>query len=61
MRRCLALLAFLVIAPAGAQSLQESVTGVWVHDVPGPPQGDFWHPVTEHLLGAFTGLKACQG
>jgi len=48
-------LAFLLIAgPAGAQSLQESVTTVWVHDVPNPPQGDFWHPVAEHLLSSFT-------
>jgi hypothetical protein len=54
MKRRLALMALLFIAPAGAQSLQESVTEVWVHDVPGPPRGDFWHPVTEHLLSAFS-------
>jgi hypothetical protein len=29
------------------------VTDVWVHDVPGPPHGDFWDPPSEHLLGAF--------
>lgn len=44
----------LFASPAHAQSLQELVVDVWVHDVPGPPQGDFWHPVSEHLLSAFT-------
>jgi len=49
------LLAFLLItAPADAQRLRESVTAVWVHDVPGPPTGDFWHPAVEHLLSSFT-------
>jgi len=49
------LLAFLLITgPAAAQGFRESVTHVWVHDVPGPPQGDFWHPAVEHLLSSFT-------
>jgi hypothetical protein len=54
MRPWLALSLLLVTGPAGAQALQQSVTAVWVHDVPGPPQGDFWDPVSEHLLSAFT-------
>jgi len=54
MRPWLSLAFLLVSAPAGAQSLQESVTAVWVHDVPGPPSGDFWHPAVEHLLSSFT-------
>lgn len=54
MRPWLLVTLLLVSVPAGAQTLQESVTEVWVHDVPGPPQGDFWHPVVEHLLSAFT-------
>lgn len=54
MKLWLALILLLVAGPAGAQALQEVVTDVWVHDVPGPPQGDFWHPVSEHLLSAFT-------
>lgn len=33
---------------------EETVTEVWVHDVPGPPQGDFWDPVSQHLLSVFT-------
>jgi hypothetical protein len=28
----------------------EVVTDVWVHDVPGPPQGDFWDSVTGNLF-----------
>jgi hypothetical protein len=49
------LLAFLLITgPAYAQRTREVVTHVWVHDVPGPPQGDFWHPAVEHLLSSFT-------
>ena len=54
MRPWLPLVFLLVGAPAAAQSLQESVTEVWVHDVPGPPTGDFWHPAVEHLLSSFT-------
>jgi hypothetical protein len=36
-----------VSTPAGVASSQgagEVVTEVWLHDVPGPPTGDFWHP-----------------
>jgi hypothetical protein len=33
---------------------EETVTEVWVHDVPGPPEGDFWDPVSQHLLSVFT-------
>jgi hypothetical protein len=55
MRPWLALTGLLFIGAAHGQSLQESVTAVWVHDVPGPPQGDFWHPVAEHILSSFTG------
>jgi hypothetical protein len=55
MRPWLALTILTLLAgPVGAQTLQESVTAVWVHDVPGPPQGDFWDPVVEHLLSTFT-------
>lgn len=54
MKPWLALAGLFFIGAAQAQSLQEVVKAVWVHDVPGPPQGDFWHPVTEHLLSAFT-------
>jgi hypothetical protein len=54
MRPWLALTGLLFIGAAQGQSLQESVTAVWVHDVPGPPVGDFWHPVAEHLLSSFT-------
>lgn len=54
MRRCLVLTLFFFAGPVAAQSLRESVIDVWVHDVPGPPQGDFWHPVAEHLLSTFT-------
>lgn len=54
MRPWLALTGLLFIAAAHGQTLQEAVTAVWVHDVPGPPQGDFWHPVAEHLLSSFT-------
>ena len=53
MRPWLVLTLLLACAPAGAQVLQESVTEVWVHDVPGPPQGDFWHPVAGHILSSF--------
>lgn len=49
------LLALLLLGSvAGAQTLQESVTDVWVHDVPNPPEGDFWHPVISHLFSSFT-------
>ncbi len=54
MKPWLALAGLLFIAAAQAQTQQESVTAVWVHDVPGPPQGDFWHPVAEHLFSSFT-------
>jgi hypothetical protein len=54
MRLWLPPLLLLLGAPAGAVTLQESVTAVWVHDVPGPPTGDFWHPAVEHLLSSFT-------
>lgn len=54
MKLWLAVTLLFVAGPAGAQALQEVVTDVWVHDVPGPPQGDFWHPASEHLLSAFT-------
>ena len=55
MRPSLVLTLALFAGPAAAQTLlQESVLHVWVHDVPGPPQGDFWHPVAEHLLSSFT-------
>lgn len=54
MRPWLALTLLLVTAPADAQTLQEVVTDVWVHDVPGPPRGDFWDPAAEHLLSTFT-------
>ena len=54
MRPWLALTLLLVAGPVGAQTLQEVVTAVWVHDVPGPPQGDFWDPAAEHLLSTFT-------
>jgi hypothetical protein len=36
-----------ISTPAGVASSQgagEVVTEVWLHDVPGPPTGDFWHP-----------------
>ncbi|HJS88354.1 MAG TPA: hypothetical protein VJ738_00125 [Steroidobacteraceae bacterium] len=49
------LLTLLLLAPsAPAQTLEESVTTVWVHDVPGPPQGDFWHPVISNLFSTFS-------
>ena len=54
MRSRLVLTLLLFGGPVAAQSPQESVIRVWVHDVPGPPQGDFRHPVAEHLLSAFT-------
>jgi hypothetical protein len=54
MRACLALALLLFAGPVAAQSLQESVIDVWVHDVPGLPQGDFWHPAAEHLLSVLT-------
>lgn len=54
MRRWLALAGLLFIGAAHGQNLQESVTAVWLHDVPGPPVGDFWHPVAERLLSSFT-------
>lgn len=54
MRPWIFLMLLLAAAPAGAQTLEESVTTVWVHDVPGPPQGDFWHPVTANLLSMFS-------
>lgn len=54
MRPWLVLTVLLVAGPAGAQTLQESVTAVWVHDVPGPPQGDFWDSAVGHLFSTFT-------
>ena len=54
MRPWLALTMLLVTGPVGAQTVQEVVTDVWVHDVPGPPGGDFWDPAAEHLLSTFT-------
>lgn len=54
MRPWFALALLLLAGPAGAQTLQRIVTGVWVHDVPGPPEGQFWDPVGEHLLSTFT-------
>jgi hypothetical protein len=48
-------LLFTVSTPAGvawSQGAQKVVTAVWVHDVPGPPKGDFWHPA-----GAFNVLN----
>lgn len=54
MRPWLPLMLLLIPPAAGAQTLQESVTDVWVHDVPGPPQGDFWHPVAANLLSMFS-------
>ncbi|HEX5461356.1 MAG TPA: hypothetical protein VFX20_15435 [Steroidobacteraceae bacterium] len=50
----LALTLLLAAGPAGAQVLQEVVTDVWVHDAPGPPQGDFWDSAAAHLLSTFT-------
>jgi hypothetical protein len=40
-----------ISTPAGVASSQgagEVVTEVWLHDVPGPPTGDFWHPGGGH-------------
>ena len=54
MKQWLALAGLLFVTAAHGQGLQESVTAVWVHDVPGPPQGDFWHPAAEHILRSFT-------
>lgn len=54
MRPWLALTLLLVAGPVDAQTLQRVVTDVWVHDVPGPPQGQFWDSVGEHLLSTFT-------
>jgi len=54
MRPWLALTLLLAAGPVEAQTLQQVVTHVWVHDVPGPPQGDFWDPAAEHLLSTFT-------
>ncbi|MBL8270113.1 MAG: hypothetical protein JNL55_27195 [Steroidobacter sp.] len=34
---------------------QQLVTDVWVHDVPGPPQGDFWDSTISSALGLFSG------
>jgi hypothetical protein len=34
---------------------QEVLQSVWVHDVPGPPQGDFWDSVTRSALGILMG------
>ena len=39
---------------ASQAASEETVTDVWVHDVPGPPEGDFWDPVSQHLLSALT-------
>lgn len=43
------------VSGAGSQVTQELVTEVWVHDVPGPPTGDFWDPVIGNPLGMFSG------
>ena len=54
MKPWLALTLLLVASPVGAQSVQEVVTDVWVHDVPAGPGGGFWDPAAEHLLSTFT-------
>jgi|SRR6185437_1631089 len=54
MRPWLALTLLLVTRAVGAQTVQEVVTDVWVHDVPGPPGGGFWDPAAAHLLSTFT-------
>lgn len=54
MRPWLTLTLLLVVGPAGAGTVQEVVTDVWVHDVPGAPGGGFWDPAAEHLLSTFT-------
>lgn len=54
MRPWLALTLLIAAGPVDAQSPQEVVTGVWVHDVPGPPEGQFWDSAAEHLLSTFT-------
>lgn len=41
--------------PAGSVTMQVLVKGVWVHDVPPPPQGDFWDPVLGSVIGLFAG------
>ncbi len=34
--------------------MQEVVTEVWVHDVPGPPQGEFWDSVAGNLFSTLS-------
>ncbi|HZT01646.1 MAG TPA: hypothetical protein VFA39_05205 [Steroidobacteraceae bacterium] len=54
MRPWLALTLLLGAGPLHAQTLQKVVTHVWVHDVPGPPEGQFWDSAAGHLLSTFT-------
>lgn len=48
----LEILALVLSTGAGAQEL---VTEVWVHDVPGPPTGDFWDSALASAFGLFAG------
>jgi hypothetical protein len=45
------------------QGTQEVVTQVWLHDVPGPPSGDFWHPSEAlnvfNLRGVYPNVILC--
>ena len=41
--------------PGGSAAMQVHVRRVWVHDVPGPPQGDFWDSAISSALGLFAG------
>jgi len=46
----------MTVRPAAPQVVaQEVLQSVWVHDVPGPPSGDFWDPVTRSVFGILTG------
>jgi hypothetical protein len=60
-RTVLGLLAALSILPSvtWAQGVQEVVTDVWVHDVPGPPTGDFWHPAILNGLNVYPNVMVC--
>jgi hypothetical protein len=50
----LALLLLPLASPiAQAQTTQKLVTEIWVHDVPGPPQGDFWDSVVGNVFGTL--------
>ena len=49
----LILLPLLVHAAQAQMAAHVVVEDIWIHDVPGPPQGDFWDPIIANLFSVL--------